>query len=124
MKTPVENSIKYFGSTFLALLIVFIWAVGCTAAKPTPNPLEGWKHCFNSQPDKAIVEDYQIYMQQLSPLENNSQGPVDFLEDGTGRHAIKFETGRNGTSWSHILIYDKDDKRIKAIKYKSGHYAS
>jgi hypothetical protein len=30
----------------------------------------------------------------------------------------------NGTAWNHVLIYDKDNKRVKVIKYVGYHYRS
>ena len=49
---------------------------------------------------------------------------TDYLEDGTGQHAITIETGDNGTDWTYVLIYNRNDKRIEATKYVSGHYMS
>jgi hypothetical protein len=46
------------------------------------------------------------------------------FEDGTGQHAVEIRIGLDATNWRHILIYDKNDNRIKTIKYADGHYAS
>ncbi len=47
---------------------------------------------------------------------------VGWLEDGKGQHAVDIEmSGKGGifkSLWRHILIYDKDNHRIKTIKYK------
>ena len=44
------------------------------------------------------------------------------LEDGTGQHAVTIAVDLGGTEWSHVLTYDKNDKRVRVIKYISGHY--
>jgi len=107
-----------------ALLVAFVWVVGCSAPKPAPDPLAGWKLVYLSEPDKAIVEDYQSYIQNLPTSERKFVGPIFFFEDGTSQHAIRFEIALDGIDWAHVLIYDRDDKRIKVIKYMSGHYRS
>jgi hypothetical protein len=101
-------------------LASLVWAVGCA----TPNPLAGWKPA-SANPDQAIVNDYQNYIQKLPPEERKyAGGAIEIFEDGTGQHAIMIPIGLNGTVWRHVLIYDKDDKRIKTIKYASGNYGS
>lgn len=45
-----------------------------------------------------------------------------WFEDETGQHAFDIEmSGKGGifkSLWRHILIYDKNNIRIKTIKYK------
>jgi hypothetical protein len=101
------------------LLAACVWVVGCA----TPNPLAGWKVYFH-EPDQTITNDYQDYIQKLPPEERKYAGGIQYFEDGTGQHAVKIEIGLNGTWWQHVLIYDKNDKRIKVIKYASGGYRS
>jgi hypothetical protein len=109
--------------TLYILLTAFVWAmVGC--ATSTPNPLAGWQGDFNEQPNNVIVNDYKNYIQQLPPQERQRATVDDWLKDGTGQHAILITIGLNGTNWRYILIYDKDNKRVRAIKYVSGHSAS
>jgi len=114
---------------FIILLSAFALVVGCAAPKPTPDPLAGWKPIFGREYEKvdgAVKCDYQDYIQILPTEERNraSLSPIFLFEDGTGQHAVRFTIGLNGIVWEHVLIYDKDNKRIKAIKYASGHYAS
>ena len=45
-----------------------------------------------------------------------------FLEDDTGQLAVKIEIGLKGVWWEHCIIYGKDHKRVKIIKYKDGGY--
>ena len=103
------------------MFAVFVCGFGCTA----PDPLAGW-HTASKNPDQAVVGDYQSYMRTLSSDEQKNLGPspVSYFEDGTGQHAARIKIGINGEVREHILIYDNNNKRIKTIKYMSGHYAS
>ena len=103
----------------ILLVTMLAWAAGCA----TPNPLAGWKVYFH-EPDQTITNDYRDYIQKLPPKERKYAGGIQYFEDGTGELAIKIEIPLNGTSWQHVLIYDKNNKRIKTIKYSSGSYRS
>jgi len=76
------------------------------------------------EPDPAITRDYQDYIEKLPPEERRLVGSVEFFEDGTGRQAVKITIDWHGTWWRHVLIYDKDNNRIRVIKHKSGSYRS
>jgi hypothetical protein len=122
MKTISKYS-NYFG---LALALCVMIFSGCSCSTTKTDPLVGWKILFSSDYkkfDKAIVDDYNNYIQQLPLDEKNNIGPIQFFEDGAGQHAVKMEIALNGTDWAHVLIYGKDNKRLKVIKYKVGHYA-
>jgi hypothetical protein len=108
---------------FFILLATSICWTGCEMFASHTNPLAGW-HSASKNPDKIIEKDYQDYIQTLSPEERKYAGPVLVFEDGTGQYAVDINIGINGTSWHHVLIYDKDNKRIKTIKYSSGNYGS
>ena len=105
---------------------MFLCGFGCSSSKPTPDPLASFhvSSLGNLDSNKAIIDDYKDYIQKLSPEERRNLGPTFFYEDGTGQHAIDIAIGVNGRWWRHILIYDKDSKRIKTIKYATGYYAS
>jgi outer membrane biogenesis lipoprotein LolB len=123
MKKIIKYS-NYFGF-ILALCMMVISGCSCSAPKPTPDPLAGFhevgiQHLDNN---KTITADYQAYIQTLSPEEQRASS-VFFFEDGTGQHAVMIKMGLNETVWQHVLIYDKDDKRIKTIKYSPGGYRS
>jgi hypothetical protein len=126
MKTSIKGFIEQFGLTCLLLLAVIFWITGCSAPKPAPDPLVGWKRVYLSEPNKAIVEDYRDYIQKLPPTEKKfvDEYSVDFFENDTGSHAIKIEVLLNGTYWEHVLVYDRNNKRINTIKYSAGHYRS
>ena len=105
---------------------MFLCGFGCSSSKPTPDPLAGFHvtSLVDLDNNKAITDDYNVYIQTLSPEERKHASPIHFFEDGTGQHAIDVIIGINGRGWRHILIYDKDNKRIKTIKYATGYYAS
>jgi len=115
--------ITRFAACFL--FAVLVCSFGCTASKPTPDPLTGF-HAAHKSLDQSIVNDYLNYMQHLSSKEKQNLGPspVSFFEDGTGQNAVTIVIGMDGNVWEHVLIYDKDDKRVKTFKYVSGDYRS
>ncbi len=107
------------------LLAMFLCGFGCSSSKPTPDPLAGWQKDYKSRPGDQIIEkDYKAYIQTLSPEEKKYMGGTNFFEDGTGQHAVRIEVNLNGATWYHVLLYDKDNKRIKVIKYVAGFYMS
>src|SRR5258706_11290623 len=108
------------------IIIIASLAAGCSAPQHTPNPLTGWKHSQRARLDKAIVEDYQAYIQRLRPEERNAVDPdhVEALEDGLGGHAVRIEAALNGTFWEHALIYNRANNRVRTVKYVGGHYRS
>ncbi len=121
---------------FNVSLLAILWAAaGCAVfelgapqwarSKPPSDPLAGWQPAdYIAQPNETIVRDYQDYIQKLPSEERKYAGLIQFFKDGTGQHAIKIIVPLKRTEWDHILIYDKDNNRIKVIKYASGNYRS
>jgi|SRR5450755_1885573 hypothetical protein len=124
MTARIKHSVNRFGLAFLVLIAAFICGCGCVAPQPSPDPLAGWRPVFVGQPDKTIEKDYQDYIQKLPPDDRKYAGPIWFFENGTGQHAIKIDVEYGGSMWEHVLIYDKDEKRVKLIKYYNGRYMS
>lgn len=124
----MEKMIKYSNciGLVLALCAIMVSGCSCSAPKPQPDPLAGWQvsDLKNLHDNKAITDDYKAYIQTLSLDEQKYAGPINFYEDGSGQHAVEIRIGLDGTEWRHVLIYDKDNKRIKTIKYEAGHYYS
>ena len=122
MTTRIKNLINKFGLASFVLFAVLFWITGCATH---PDPLAGWKPA-SKNPDQTIEKDCQDYIQRLklSLKDGEYVGYIEFFEDGTGQHAEKITISMNKTDWEHVLIYDKDDKRIKTIKYVSGHSRS
>ena len=111
---------------FCFLLAMFFCGFGCSTSKPAPDPLAGFhvSSLGNLDSNKAITDDYKTYINTLSPEEQKFATLDYYYEDGAGQHAVLITVGLNFTNWRHVLIYDKDNKRIKTIKYADGHSAS
>lgn len=128
--TLMSNPFNFMNTTRFTLCILLaalVWTVGCSGLIHHSDPLVGWKPLFGrnyEKVDEAIKDDYQDYIQKLPLEEKNNVGPIFLFEDGTGQHAVQTSIPLNGTWWRHVLIYDKSNKRIKAIKYASGGYQS
>jgi hypothetical protein len=126
MKAPIKNFVS--GLIVLVFSTGFVWTIGC--ATRTPDPLAGWKSgptAYEGNPfNKAITDDYRSYIQKLPSDERHSVSDfgVRFFENSTGQRAVRIEIGVHGTWWEHVLIYDKDNKRIRTIKYTNGGYRS
>jgi len=125
MKQATKHIINY-SVLIVGLMAVVIFGCRCSTLKPTPDPLAGWRgydesHLYSNE---AIIGDCNNYIKTLSPDEQKVAGPILYYEDGPGQHAVKILIGLNGESWEHVLIYDKNNRRAKTIKYMSGHYAS
>jgi len=110
----------------LILLATSICWTGCEVFVRHSSPLAGWNSSslVNFQNNKVISDDCHAYISNLPTKLRNGVGPLEYFEDGKGQHAVLIAIAQNGTDWAHVLIYDKDNKRIKIIKYISGHYRS
>ena len=108
----------------LALCATVIFGYMYSAFKYTPDPLTGWNEVYNQAPEPAIVKDYRIYISSLPASEQTHIGPIFYFKDAEGKHAIKFEIAVGWTNWTHVLFYDEKNKRIKVVKYVSGHSLS
>ena len=93
---------------------------------PTPNPLTGFDFCSLNDLDtnKLIKADYQDYIKTIKLGKYDFIGDVEYSKNKLGEHAVSILVGDDGTWWNHILVYDKNDKRIKTVKYTSGGYRS
>jgi hypothetical protein len=88
------------------------------------NPIAtGWQWDFKPEP-KAIETDSQDFIQRLPPKERPYASWGHYYKDGTGQHAIEIQIALDGTDWVYVLIYDKDNKRVKVYKYVAGNYRS
>jgi len=125
MKIITNILVSHYGLV-LALAAALICGCSCSQSKPTPDPLAGFhfSSLANLQTNKAISDDCSAYINSLPSVLKNGVGPMQFFEDAVGQHAVLIAIADNGTDWAHVLIYDKSNKRIKVIKYVSGHYRS
>jgi hypothetical protein len=111
---------------FSYLLAAIVLTVGCVGFVHHSDPLAGWhvSDLINLDSNKAISDDYRAYISKLSPNEKKYLAQVFYFEDGTDQHAVRISILLNGTGWAHILIYDKENKRIRVIKYAASRYMS
>ena len=124
---------------FSSIVVFIVAAAAVTACKPSQqaDPLVGWtikSGSFIGLPatdtgyrlDQTITADYEAYINAL-PSEEKAHAKLGaelyLAEDGSGQHAVKIIIPLKGTYWTHVLVYDKSDKRVKLIKYRSGKYA-
>ena len=122
---------------------------GCEMFAGHTNPIAGWKvvgevGCKVGEMSaevspiigyKEISDDVQKFVNKLpvDHLPDYCGGgtrrwcywleDMRFYEDVTGQHAVGFHIPHDGTWWGYVLIYDKNNKRVKAVRYVEGHYA-
>ena len=70
--------------------------------------------------DKAIRDDSRNFIQGLPSEQRSSAHCTYSLGDETGEHAVEIVTFLDGVRWKYILIYDRENKRRKEIKFTSG----
>ena len=76
---------------------------------------------------EVFKQDAQAFFQTLPAIERNESqhgDAITFWEDGTGQHAVVLSAPHNGEHWHYALIYDRDNRRIKVLKYSTGSYMS
>jgi hypothetical protein len=109
----------------VALWVLLVLGPGCVHYSKV-DPLAGWNFCRHQDArffDKAIQADVTNYIDKLPGRQRYYIGSVNFFELN-GQHAVRVPVAVNGTDWCHILFYDKDNRRIKVIKYASNSYSS
>jgi hypothetical protein len=115
--------------TFCTLITALIFATGCTGPQiePSPlNPADGWNFLRSQDPDKldkAIRDDYQAYIQSIPPLERPYVGGVNLFGDGKGQYAVTIGVNYPPRQkWTHVLFYNKENQRVRTVKYFSARY--
>jgi hypothetical protein len=77
----------------LILIAAVLFSAGCATQRK--DPLDGWHLDVWYNPTTTVKNDYQNYLQKLSPQEFvNFRGQY---ADGKGDHVIWIETGRHDT---------------------------
>jgi hypothetical protein len=125
---PVKTTNKYIISSVLALCAMVVFGY----VHSMSDPLAGWKDLGSANVLKGcpfgqkIKDDYENYIPTLPEYERNSvdDNAIHFYQGTDGRRAVKITAFGKGFIthiwWEYILIYDSNDKRIKAIKHKNG----
>jgi hypothetical protein len=133
----MKDQLFYTMKTTRFALCILLAGIFLVAGCATPNPVKGWKSWnANLQPpnehhpnepyyqiDKAIIDDYQAYIKKIQPKNQDLYiDEVDFYEDGTGQHAVRFviETGLREYA-EYYLMYNKSNVRTKVIKGGTWH---
>lgn len=122
---------------FLFLLVVLMWAASHI---PAYNPLKDWNLVGNIdhqidpkrypypvgappyipgtiQCDQVIIDDVTNFLQTY-PYKGNYTSLFRLYENGTGEHAVDFVVQVAPYTVSrYALFYDKENKRVKAIKF-------
>jgi len=89
------------------------------AATTGPEALKGWK-ATNDLPADTVVTDYNEYIEKLPKAERPGVSDVKYYVDGTGRNAVAVLVIVGDTQWTHLLVYDKQDKRTGVTKFVAG----
>jgi hypothetical protein len=118
MKTPRTG--------FCVLLTVLTLTVGCV----TKDPLRGWKLVGSTlwglrdtlPINKVILNDAHHFVGE-SAGGDITISRVYYFEGKSGQHALKLTSMFDTRYWNYVLIYDKDNARVKTIKYSSGRYS-
>jgi hypothetical protein len=117
--------------TKLSFCLLILFSVsGCATGR---NALQGWKadqKAHGGCPfDKSVCDDYKHYIDKLSSDQKAilRDWDISFYEDGSGRHAVMIRNVRKlgwvyNYTYNHVLIYDKSNRRIKVIRYRTGRY--
>jgi len=87
--------------------------VGATAV---PEALKGWK-ATNDLPADTVVTDYNDYIEKLPGVERFGVADVKYHVDDMGRNAVTVLVNVGDTQWTHLLIYDKGNKRASVNKF-------
>jgi hypothetical protein len=89
------------------------------AATAGPEALKGWK-ATNDLPADTVVTDYNEYIEKLPKAERPGVSDVKYYVDRTGRNAVAVLVIVGDTQWTHLLVYDKQDKRTGVTKFVAG----
>jgi hypothetical protein len=88
-------------------------------ATAVPEALKGWK-ATQDLPDDTVVTDYNAYIEKLPKAERPGVSDVKYYVDGTGRYAVAVLVNVDGNQWTHLVVYDKQNKRTGVTKFVSG----
>ncbi|MCE9568025.1 MAG: formylglycine-generating enzyme family protein [Planctomycetes bacterium] len=85
-------------------------------ATALPDALKGWK-ATTDLPAEAVVTDYNAYIQTLPKAERPGVSDVKYYVDDTGRNAVAVLVNVGGERWTHLLVYDKQNKQTSVTKF-------
>jgi len=88
-------------------------------AANVPDALKGWKET-KDLPADTVVDDYNEYIEKLPKAERPGVSDVKYYVDDTGRNAVAVLVNVGDQRWTHLLVYDKQNKRTGASKSVTG----
>jgi arylsulfatase A-like enzyme len=88
-------------------------------AMAMPEAGKGWK-ATQDLPADTVVTDYNDYIEKLPGVERFGVADVKYYVDDTGRNAVAILVNVGDTQWTHLLVYDKQDKRTGVTKFVAG----
>jgi len=93
--------------------------VPAARATVVPEALKGWK-ATQDLPAETVVTDYNAYIEKLPKAERPGVSDVKYYVDDMGRSAVAVLVNVGGTQSTHLLIYDKQNKRTGLTKFSMG----
>ena len=81
-----------------------------------PEALKGWK-ATQDLPADTVVTDYNDYIEKLPKAERPGVSDVKYYVDDMGRNAVAVLVNVGDTQWTHLLVYDKANKRTGVTKF-------
>jgi hypothetical protein len=109
------------------LFVLLLCLSGCSRSSNEPDPLKGWTPARDQDQShlaKLIQDDFHDYIRDLPLEERNRVADIWIMQNQGHDLAILIKIPLRGTWWHHAIFYDKNSKRIKAIKYKASDYRS
>ena len=74
---------------------------------------------------KTVEQEARAYFQILPAEEKHWLGNddhINYYEDRTGQHAGVLDAFHDSEFWAVALIYDRDNRRIRVLRYSWGSY--
>ncbi len=111
------------------LLVACLGTAACTRV-PHTDPLAEWKRLGSitvAPVPEVIKQDARAYFQTMPAhdrREATNDYAVDCRTDGGGQYAVVLYSPEDGEHWNYALIYDRDGRRLKVLKYSTGSYHS
>jgi len=107
-------------------LLMGVLTGGCIGLGSYANPLAGWQFLSMSQVPKVLTDDVGDFLRSLPDQKGHDSGATIFFQDGTGQIGVSIGMylTRKTVRWYYAIIYSKDYKRLKVIKYGYTWYMS
>ena len=111
-------------------VIITVNCYGCASILLHINPLKDWTPVAmlaDASIPATIRQDAMTYIQQLPKSARNSaqmESNLEYWEDGAGQRAVVLNSSCDGQRWQYALIYNRNNQRVKVLRYSVGGYSS